>query len=1039
MHTFAYTQNLDPSALGKNPKALFTRQWVTASGTIEDLAQWAYVGGRTFAHGVFNDSPLADREKTPRTEARWLGSEIIVLDVDDDANVTLGSIKADKFIQQYAACVMPSSSHNDAQTKAHIVFLLDRRLSSKFQYKALGELIASKIGLAIDTSTLTATQPLYGTLFTHPDYAGHNRTLDDGLIYINENAALIPCSWVDGVEDQQHNDVILARRTVAHESAPHDKRLHVTLEALRFALVGWGSQDRERRLPLLMAAYAACNDMSVCEAFMSHSNPRWDASSQKANLVNWWLSHVPKKDGYTAATLFYLARQNGWLQQGTVELQNALDIHAGELGDWLLDTYTELPSRLLIKSATGTGKTQGAIRLLKELGTPKAVFFAPSIKLCMALSQSLTNAGVDNVLYIGTDNKTKDHELLQSANVLVTTLQTFATKVTGSGVKPSAYKLVVVDECDELFAAFVKSGAGNRVTQASHVNREQAGRGFDAVHKLFSEAETVLLLDGTATMVSQHILTSLSGAHEVGVYVNTYKRNKADVALYHEQNSIRQRVLDDVRAGFQCVVATDTKKEALLIEKLLELSGAARPDEMIRITGDTVADSRVLDFFKDVEAGAAAYRVVIYNSAMGSGVSIVNTKPERFFLVASYLNPRKLLQLINRYRQQWRVDAYVANRESLYSEGVNDRFLRVRTALDYEQELTGFTRATPETLTQVIDTAAVYVVQDEYDQSRSVKDFFIGLLRDEGRRVFDEPSYAHNLDDLLTDVYEMLGQYKELVLSGWRNVAPIDRGTGVPVGLTDLEVSQGYLHAYILRLFQSVPPNYEGLTDAEIAEIALKFQGVRWVLDKVLHPENIIESVIKDLSDSRTETLSFRMYAAKVEILNAVALLIPELNKTYTLEDLEANALKFVKEIAQREAVYNTVASAHLSYDNVEAREDSIVERAATMAGALLKAVGLRLKRKNGKRREDGSRERVLFVEGLQELSHYVKLRYGQDKPLALDFAKFKDISKHMKQASYTYQRLDPTDRRDVLETMRAIEGLTLGESLAIVESKRLN
>src|SRR5690606_28244964 len=176
--------------------------------------------------------------------------------------------------------------------------------------------------------------------------------------------------------------------------------------------------------------------------------------------------------------------------------------------------------------------------------------------------------------------------------------------------------------------------------------------GMDALAAVFQKAKQVLLLDGTATELSRYVMESWSPRGSTGVYVNTFTRDKAPVTLYSHLAGMRDDIVTQAAEGKRLVIATDTKSEANLIETLLVLSEAAKREEILRVTADTAADHRVNEFFKDVEAGAKQYRIVIYNSAMGSGVSIVDTCPDVLYLISTYLAPRKLLQILNRYRRQ---------------------------------------------------------------------------------------------------------------------------------------------------------------------------------------------------------------------------------------------------------------------------------------------------------------------------------------------------------------------------------------------------
>lgn len=1055
MQQIEFTRNLESEALGKNPKTLNTTLWERTAGTLEDLVRWGYCEGRTFAAGLFDPAPLRPDEITPRTAERWVGSDIIIIDVDDAEGWTLEQVLNLEFNVKYLAAAFPSSRYRPDYIKLHLIYVLDNRVTDPTQYREVGRYIASQLEIKIDTSTLTPNQPLFGSVFTDPTMLGVERKLDSELVYLNANAQTVlphealAARLAQGVyqpsvepANQFNPDESLSKRVKAHYEAPHAVRTRVTLEALHYALTPeWGELGRAERLTLIMSAFAGSNDTLVRDAFLNFDSPRWNESSQRANLSAWWATHQPKPHGLSVATLFYMARRKGWLRYSAVELTGAEQIYSEEIADWLTE-LNPIPNRMLLKSGTGTGKTKGAIELLKVLGVPKSIFFAPSVKLCMALSGALTRAGVENTLYIE-KNRTKDGETLRNAQVLVTTLQTFATKVLNL-VDVATYEYVVIDESDELFSSFVRSGIGAKIGHASHVTRAQATSGLDALSKLCKLSKYVLCFDGTATNLSRYLLEALSD-QPVKLYHNTYTRDKASVTLAPDLNSIRDAAFNAVKSGLKVVIATDTKEEAELLEHVITLGGAARRDELIRITGDTIHDKRVNAFFKDVEQGAKDYRVVLYNSAMGSGVSITETCPDVLIFIGTYLTPRKLIQMLNRYRVQSRVYAYIAPRESLYGATVEERYQTLQHAITQEAKLSGLEVAQRVKLSEVVTHAALLSAQDEFDQLRSVRDFMIRLLSEDGRDVYH--SKRTNLSREVTQALEaarnLLSELDERVLNGWREVPALKRDDVVPEGYDGEKIAKGVLHNIIAQEVPDYALKAEQLrlNDEELALAVLRFRKFKWTLDKFLKPETLLTFASGELSDSRKELVTLKLYMARVELLSLVGYLIPDVTKTYALEEL-VGAKKFIAEVEARQPVYNLTASNYLNYEAVVERETETGEIALKLGNGVLKSVGLSLKRKNGKRLEGETRQREVYVDGVDELLLYLTLRGGffkEGEHATLEFnpQKFEGLTEQIKLVSKRFSGLSKEDQAEILLTIQTLDNVSLEEAVTLLESKR--
>lgn len=1056
-----YTRSLDPRLVGKRPDLLNT-PWATVTGSVTDLVSWAYVAGRAFAAGVFDhDTPLAAGEKSTRRADRWRGSQLIVIDLDDVPALTLAEVLALPVVQQ-AAAVFPSSSYAPDRLKLHILYALAAPLTGAEQYKQVGLHLAEQFPFPVDSSTLNPAQPVFGTVFSDPRMADHRRALDDGLCWLNPTPPMLnapailaariasgayvphaaPAAHEAEARTTREDGESISKRVAAHEAAPAAKRLSVTLEAVRYALRGdWSERTREGRLPLLMAAHAASHDHAVRDAFLEARGAAWDASTQKATLQAWWAKHTTKEGGYTAATLFYEARRQGWLQYSSVELSNATEIYAPEVGDWL--ARPDLPTRLLLKSATGTGKTTGAIRLLKSLGADaRAVFFAPSIKLCVAMSAALSAAGVENTLYID-GTRTKDAQALRAARVLVTTLQTFGVKLLSGGYRMADLDLVVIDESDELFSSFVRAGIGSKLSAPSHVTREQARHGVETLVQALGHAKRVLLLDGTATDLSRFVLERLSPTGTTGVYVNTFQRAKAPVTMFAHLNALRSDIVASAMLGQRVVVACDTKAEAALIETLLRLTHAVDAESILRIAGDTVGDRRVNEFFADVEAGAARYPVVIYNSAMGSGVSIVHTQPDVVYLIGTYLQPRKLLQMLNRYRRQVEVRAYVSPRETLYSDTVDERYQRLQEAVSGEAALAELPAAEREALAEFVADAALIAATDDHDQHRSVRDFFVRLLREDGRAVRFHDDRADGIAERVKAAKDILRERKADILRTWRQAPPLARGAALPRDADVESVARGLLHGTLREEFGEALDAPSDLDDEALARLALDFRPHRWTIERVLKPERVASNAASELRNPRRETTTFRLYFSRVELVTTLTAFLPDLSASYTDDDLETRAAAFIKEVGKRQAIFDLVAASDERYLDLMQRPMTPLERAKRMAKAILRSVGLTLKRKNGKRvKGSEARERVLYVDGLSRLSQYLALR-GHDRAAVsealrtMNKSAFDRAAVEARKASRAFLKLSAPEQRDIVQALEALDGVAFPAVVGLAHSRR--
>jgi hypothetical protein len=250
----------------------------------------------------------------------------------------------------------------------------------------------------------------------------------------------------------------------------------------------------------------------------------------------------------------WLAKKAGWLTRTGYEINETLteEITYDYISEWL-DTLAEVPKRLLLMSQTGTGKTYGIRKLWDMLDQPKTVILVPSIKLATALAEELrVTHGMDATLYRDRETgETLSGEELSTAHILVTTLQTFATKVHNP---MSEYGLVYVEESDQLLAQFARGGGG---FYGSHVAEHEARSGFRVVREAMEQSGVVWFVDATMTSITYSVAEATRDVHSIQVVRNTKIKKKATCRFVASKGSAYQEILKGLEIGKRVVVAVD--------------------------------------------------------------------------------------------------------------------------------------------------------------------------------------------------------------------------------------------------------------------------------------------------------------------------------------------------------------------------------------------------------------------------------------------------------------------------------------------------
>ena len=1028
-----YRLTVNNNVIGKDSHAIARNHnnWQEATLNLKELFTWNYTHGKAIAPSTFDNNV---KENT-----HWNGSQLIVIDIDGQGADVLNRMLSSDFVRSHCAMAYPSSSFTPVEDERyHFFFPLSERVQVVDFYRYLYTHIVDLLPVPSDRSMKKPAQALYGTVYTHPTMQGVSKDVQSKYVHYNEGftplnvIALLP-SFLDVKEAgeldhseraQRDNSGEMSKRAELHEEQPIDKRLTVVLDALSFALKDWGHKDYDEWLALWMSAYSGADgDTRVLDYIVSHDDVQWSSNSDIRKFKSTWVQHTQRDgNGYTVATLFLMARRNGWLAESSQEIPTkcTTSFTNSRVSDWF-NNLPAIPQHALIQSSLGSGKTMMSIDLYKRLARNdvdiKAVYLAPSVKLCLSLSATLTQNGVSNTVYID-DGKTKDVDTLVNARVLVTTLQTFAVKVVqAGGVDIAEYGLVVIDESDELISAFVRANTGRTVGYASHVTQRQSVVGYETLARIFQYVPYVYMLDGTATMVSYTLAKQHSPKHRnFTVYRNEWVQEKSDVLMLASIHDARKIILDNVNDGGRVVIATGTKREANLITWMLLTDGACTPDELITITGSKGNDARVNEFFKDVNAGASKYRVVIYNSAMGSGVSITDVRPNAFIQIADYVQPRKHLQIVNRYRQTFPTYCYINPTENLYGEGVQDKLDRVDAVVSREHSLTGVSYVERADYADKITDLAMLSIRDEYDQRRSPYTFYSNLLVKDGRKVEHLSYNEGDIKDVVKKARDVLAVQRELVMSTWREVEPFSRDTSID-GLSDVDVARSILHAHILRMFNNVDNvTYD---DTYIAELSRQFGRYYYNIDRVMNPNDSINTTIQESIDSKRAKITLKMWVSRLELMAQVGYILPSTDTVTDLSTLDANV--FVDAVQERKHVYDLSVGVYRNrFNQIMARKQgSVNDAGVSMATYLLGTLGIKLRRKNGKRDTEGKRSRVLHVANVNELRDFMELRGYRDNVINFVPDEWDTRVKDLRKLARDYETLNGSAKLRVLEDMQ--------------------
>jgi hypothetical protein len=980
--------------------------WKNKTLTTEELARWMYLRKSAIAPVVLKETeylqhvPPEQRARiSNRRNVYARGSSMIVVDLDfergdEEAVAVMKSILDNPFIKRYAFIALPSSSYNpETRPNYHFVFKINATILDTRYYRELvlifNEMFENATGMKTDHQLAKMVQVTYGTVWKDPQMIALGYSLERD-VYINPDAEVVDVEnlmevWQSTTVERQkvqmdrfNSSAGASAQTEKHLSQSMSDRERVVLEALEYALKDWGLQDYGLWTRMWMAANHGAPTENVCEYIVNHPDIQWsgdDPDRDRDKFRRDWDTHEP--DGVTVATLFWMAKRSGWLSESPYEVKDhwAETIDTVRVSDWQ-ESLEELPDVVMLQSQTGTGKTFNIISLYKRLKGPKTVIFSPTTKLATELTATLVHNGLPAVLYTDAEGRRRAADEMHDAPVLVTTLQSFSSQVYGSNGSMANYDLVVFEESDQLISQFARASVAGYST---HVREYEAKAGFRIFEDAINNSGNVWFVDATMTEVTLRLVRSLKDADRtMKFYRNKHVKSKAPVTFVPEKEMVLTEAYEVLMAGGRVAIATDTAVNATEVYDALVSALDYTEEDAVLLIRDTSHTTHTKTFMQDVNLAAPGYKLVVYNSSMGSGVSITSMQPDLVVLMAEYLTPRVHLQMLNRYRLQRRVVTFYRKSDRLYARSYQEVLEQAQERIKAEAELLLVELPKRTRLTAVRDTIAAISIADEEAQGRSPRTMFENLLKRDGRLVFSEDDMAVSalVEKRLEEARELLRSRREEVARQWRDYPLVDYDHPPSADATAFEVACGIRHGEIIAVLGQDP---EGVPAEDVDKIVRKFHTRGYLLYSVLFPQETAVRSLSNLIDPEKAMLSMSGVISALEVISTVSNIFHSLGDTVEEDTFNERAYLFIKELGFRRELYDNFVPNRDSWENLF-DADNTPEMAYKMARALLRGIGLKMKKTRITR--DGERVRAYKVDNISDAVMFLSWKYRKEPDL---------------------------------------------------------
>lgn len=651
-------------------KAAFNKSLIPSRITLKELV--AHISkGKAWAQGYF---------KSGRRKTAFISSQTLALDFD--GGVSVADALADPFIRQYAFLIYPTPSSTPEVPRTRVIFILSEPVSQATAWETMQRgLINYFAHWHPDQSCKDATRMFYGS--TVPGEC------------VNYEARL-PLEIAGGLTRPEAEAEL--QRITAVKDIPAYRRKK--------------SRKSGKLSPQLVAEVE--RKLGVASARVSESGfiyepipcPIKQHEHDFERPAAYW--HPEKKIVYChKCHQFYLTHDIAKalnIDPGSYypkETAGVVPCHIPYISDYNLESLLDKTGGLIIKSPTGSGKTEAIIKLIltRPGGRVLIIVHRKSLakSLTKRLNEALANAESDLVFenYEGlTGNQLRQIPRLV---ICVNSLH----KLVSAGQRITPYSLVVLDEIEQQLTHLIGDTFKN----------DEGVKAYYILGEIVRDARWAVAMDAYAGKTSQQWLQRWRGDHDVTMLVNTYRKDKGLLQVYTRFEDIIE--MANLTLSFTdrpIVFAVSSIRLAKVLYTYFSGETVLDRDELERIPvgfGRTAADVLAASCYRDgmgLKRGAVAVvhgensdtpeiqslleninerlpmlRVLIYTSAMGTGMDIQSPVAAVFCLFhADTLPADELHQMLGRCRNTDEQHVWIEKRHLPHE---------ARTRLLYEREL----------------------------------------------------------------------------------------------------------------------------------------------------------------------------------------------------------------------------------------------------------------------------------------------------------------------------------------------------------------
>jgi hypothetical protein len=543
-----------------------------------------------------------------RKTANFICSDFVAADFDD--TLTLEEAKASPFIQQHCAFLYTTPSHTADHHRFRAVFLLDDTITEAKVWADC--LYGLAIRLGSDRSIKDAGRMFFGSL-------------DAEMIEIGGR---LPVAEVDKLVTLAQDERSRSRHPSAAGAAISSS---LKLRSDQLVRLNNGTMAELGTVAPYTSVACPYHADEHPSAFVVRSNQRANGIHCMACNATFW---TRSGDPYDFTAFDRLVEERKAVDTADIQAVEqhdnpfvALfppDPHVFVYQSQFLPSLDYRAGITVIKSPKGSGKTEALSAMVEQIRQVR--FFSsiakaerPKSILLIGHRQSLIKEAANRLgldCYLDDEDKGTHRKKRFGYAICLDSLHKIAMGAS-KGSSPSQYDVIILDESEQVISHLLSETLRERIGMPA---------AFACLEFMIRRAKAVYALDADLGLITLHALKDLRPADwEKSLRVVQNKpqavTDRRTMQVYQSKKDLQHRMLDAIREGKRCFIASNSKATVEVLEELLRKEFGSSL-KMVAITSENSRGKFETRFVQNIQTEFLKVQVLICSPSLGTGIDI---------------------------------------------------------------------------------------------------------------------------------------------------------------------------------------------------------------------------------------------------------------------------------------------------------------------------------------------------------------------------------------------------------------------------------